>query len=183
VDLLGVKFHAITERQCVLRIADELAAGRGGWAVTPNLDILRQSQADGQIRKLLESASLVVADGMPLIWASRLQGTPLPERVAGSNLISSLTAEAAGRGFSIFFLGGSPGTAQAAAELLAARHPGFRIAGISCPEPGFEKSESGVGEVVRDLVSAKPDIIFVGLGFPKQEKLIETLRTAHPCAW
>ena len=183
VDLLGVKFHAIDERQCVLHIAEELSAGRGGWAITPNLDILRQCQRDGGLRKMLETAELVVADGMPLIWASRLKGTPLPGRVAGSNLISSLSAEAARRGRSIYLLGGSPGSAVKAAGILTARFPGLRIAGTSCPTPGFEKTEGGISEVVGDLTAARPDIIFVGLGSPKTEHLITAIRTCLSGAW
>ena len=96
VDLLGVRLHAITERQSINHILDELDAGRGGVVVTPNLDHLRRYLADVNFRALVAEADLVVPDGMPLVWASRLQGTPLPERVAGSNLISTLSGGGGG---------------------------------------------------------------------------------------
>ena len=108
VELHGIRLHAITERTCIAHLLDELDAGRGGVLVTPNLDHVRRYVADVNFRVLVAEADLIVADGMPLVWASRLQGTPLPERVAGSNLISTLSAASADRGRSIFFLGGAP---------------------------------------------------------------------------
>src|SRR4051812_36760160 len=106
IRLHGVDIHAITEKQCIDLILEELDAGRGGVVVTPNLDHLRRCSRDMSFTALVAEADLVVADGMPLIWASRLQGTPLPQRVAGSDLISTLSAAAAGRGRSVFLLGG-----------------------------------------------------------------------------
>src|SRR5215212_3970493 len=97
VRLHGVELHAITEPQTIEHILDELDAGHGGVVVTPNLDHLRRATRDLSFGALVAEADLVVADGMPLIWASRLQGTPLPQRVAGSDLISTLSASAAAR--------------------------------------------------------------------------------------
>ena len=118
VDLLGIKLHAITELDCIRYVLGQMDRGRGGVLVTPNLDHLRRYLCDVNFGALVAEADLVVADGMPLVWASRLQGTPLPERVAGSNLISTLSAAAAERGRSIFLLGGSAGTAEGAAQVL-----------------------------------------------------------------
>src|ERR1700709_1350932 len=78
IELMGVKLHAITETLCINHILSELDAGRGGVVVTPNLDHLRRYTADVNFGALVAEADLVVADGMPLVWASRLQGTPLP---------------------------------------------------------------------------------------------------------
>ena len=83
VDLYGVRLAKITEPQCVRLVMEELSAGRGGWLVTPNLDIIRRLTRDRSFRELTAGATLRVADGMPLVWASHLQGTPLPERVCG----------------------------------------------------------------------------------------------------
>src|SRR5688572_11873303 len=87
IALLGVPFHAVTEREAVELVLDELDARRGGWVVTPNLEILRRWASEPEIAALCSQADLVVADGMAIVWAARLQGTPLPERVAGSDLI------------------------------------------------------------------------------------------------
>jgi N-acetylglucosaminyldiphosphoundecaprenol N-acetyl-beta-D-mannosaminyltransferase len=100
--------HAVTEDQCVAHVLEVLDAGRGGFVVTPNLDHMRRLRRDQDFAELYRHADVVVADGMPLIWAGWLQGTPLPERVAGSSLISTLSAAAAKRSRSIFLLGGSP---------------------------------------------------------------------------
>ncbi len=91
IDLMGLKLHAITQRECVDAVIRELRAGRGGCVITPNLDHLRRCRRDARYACTMRRAELRVADGMPLIWASRIQGTPLPERVAGSDLIFALS--------------------------------------------------------------------------------------------
>jgi N-acetylglucosaminyldiphosphoundecaprenol N-acetyl-beta-D-mannosaminyltransferase len=183
IDLYSVKLHQITEQQCVDFILTELDAGHGGVVVTPNLDHLRRCVRDLHFGALVAEADLVVADGMPLVWASRLQGTPLPERVAGSNLISSLSKGAAAQGRSIFLLGGAEGTAQGASEILRRRHPELKIVGTFCPQIGFETKPKQMAEIVQMLTTAKPDIVFVALGSPKQEHLIAKLKPYLNDAW
>jgi len=85
--LAGLRFHALTEAQVVERILTASRDGRGGWVATPNIDICHQTQHDEALLRLVASASLIVPDGMPLIWAARLVREPLPERVTGSSLI------------------------------------------------------------------------------------------------
>ncbi len=181
--LHGTRFHAIDEQKCIEHILSEIEAGRGGYVVTPNIDHLARAGQDVSFAALVADANLVVADGMPLVWASRLQGTPLPQRVAGSDLISSLSAAAAGQGKSIFLLGGDSGTAEAAATILRDRYPQLKIAGKLCPEIGFEKDEAEIQRITFELQTAKPDIVFVALGSPKQERLIDRLRGALPATW
>jgi exopolysaccharide biosynthesis WecB/TagA/CpsF family protein len=183
IDLCGVNIHAISERQCVAQILRRSTAGRGGVVVTPNLDHLRRCRQDSEFAQLVSQADLVVADGMPLVWASRLQGTPLPGRVAGSDLISSLSAAAAKTGKTVFLLGGDPGTADAAADVLRKRYPEIQIAGTYCPGVGFDKDADQMRELMSAVLSAKPDIVFVALGSPKQERLIERLRDRLPSTW
>lgn len=183
IDLQGIRLHAVTEAQAVEHILGRLDAGQGGWAITPNLDHLRRLRGDAALREIYKGADLLVADGMPLIWAARLQGTPLPERVAGSSLISTLSAGAARCERSVYLLGGDPGTADEAAEVLRQRHPNIRIAGTYCPEMGFEKDETQVQQLIQRLCQADPDIVYVALGSPKQEWLIDRLRARLPRAW
>ncbi|MGB7157809.1 MAG: WecB/TagA/CpsF family glycosyltransferase, partial [Tepidisphaeraceae bacterium] len=114
---------------------------------------------------------------------SRLQRTPLPQRVAGSDLISSLSAGAAQRNRSIFLLGGAPGSAEKAAEVLKQRSPELRVAGTHCPPVGFESNEAEMNAMVAALLAAQPDIVYVGLGSPKQEYLIERIKKVLPGAW
>jgi len=183
VELMGLRIHALTEAQVIAHILDESDRGRGGWVITPNLDHLRRVVYDRSLLRLYARADLVVADGMVLVWASRLAGTPLPQRVAGSDLIHSLTAAACRRNKSVYFLGGDPGTAAEAARILAERNAGLRIAGHCCPAYGFESRPAEVDEVMRSLAAADADIVYVALGSPKQERFIARVRDRLPRAW
>jgi N-acetylglucosaminyldiphosphoundecaprenol N-acetyl-beta-D-mannosaminyltransferase len=183
VELLGVKLHSITEAACIGHVLAELEAGNGGIVITPNLDHLRRYLTDVNFGALVAEADLVVPDGMPLVWASRLQGTPLPERVAGSNLISSLSKAAAERGRSIYLLGGAPGTAEGAARVLLSRHPNLKIAGFYYPPLGFEHDPREMANIIANLSQSKADIVYVALGSPKQERLIARLRPILPDSW
>ena len=183
VDLFGVGFRRFREADCVRNVTDEIGAGRGGWIVTPNLEILRLLPMDAKLRAMLREADLVVADGMPLVWLSRLLGDALPERVAGSSLVSTLSAAAAADRRSVYLLGGDPGTAEGAARVLESRYPGLRIAGTACPKPGFEQSPAAVRGFYEGVESAEPDLVFVALGFPKQERVIRDLRPELPRTW
>lgn len=183
IELNGVKLHAVTEMQVISHILGELDANRGGVVVTPNLDHLRRYLHDLSFGALIAEADLVVADGMPLVWASRLQGTPLPERVPGSTLISSLSSAAGVKGRSIFLLGGDPGTAEGAAAALKVKFPHCIIAGSYFPPFGFEQDPAQRSAMIQALVDSKPDIVYVALGSPKQEKLIASIRAVLPDAW
>jgi N-acetylglucosaminyldiphosphoundecaprenol N-acetyl-beta-D-mannosaminyltransferase len=181
--LMGIEVDAVTQRQTLDRIFASLDWGIGGWVVTPNLEILRQCRRDAEMRGYAHAADLVLADGQPLVWASRISGEPLPERVAGSDLVVPLAQMAARAGRSVFLLGGNPGVADAAAERLRELAPGLIVAGTHCPPFGFEDDEAAVACIERELLEAQPDIVLVALGAPKQERLIATLRPAHPRTW
>jgi N-acetylglucosaminyldiphosphoundecaprenol N-acetyl-beta-D-mannosaminyltransferase len=189
VDLDGTGVDRITEGEVVDVVRDAIAAGRGGRIVTPNVDILRQAQVDPAVRAYLDDADLVLADGMPLVWASRLSGSPLPERVAGSSLIWSLSGGLGRDGRSVFVVGGTPATddtpdgAARAAARLADACPGLRIAGTLCPPHGFERDEAAYSTLVAAVRGAEPDLVFVGLGFPRQERVVARLRPGLPRTW
>lgn len=183
VELCGRRIHAITTAACIQYVLDELAEGRGGWIVTHNLDHLRRLLRDQPFADLCTRATIAVADGMPLVWACNVQGTPIPERVAGSDLVPKLSAAAAAAGRSIFLLGGDSGTADAAAGVLRDRHPELKIAGTFCPEPGFEKRPEEMKQMTESLSQASPDVVFVALGSPKQEHVIDQLQSIAPGAW
>jgi N-acetylglucosaminyldiphosphoundecaprenol N-acetyl-beta-D-mannosaminyltransferase len=189
VSLAGLLIDPVTESGVVEYVRGELDRGAGGRIVTPNVDILRQAARDAAIRAELAEADLIVADGAPLVWASRLAGTPLPARVAGSDLIWSLSGGLAEDGRSIYLLGGEPATetaregAHRAAAELVNRYPGLRIAGHASPRYGFDSCPDELEEVCAELVEAKPDLVFVGIGFPRQERIIARLRPELPGAW
>lgn len=181
--LFGLDLDTITERQVLDRIYASLDWGRGGWVITCNLEILRQWVTQPELRPLFEEADMVVADGMPLVWASKVARDPVPERVAGSSLIFPLCGMAALGRRSVFFLGGNPGTADAAARVLAQRYPGLEVAGTHCPPWGFEGKVEEIERIRTLLKRAQPDLVLVCLGAPKQEHLIRLLRRDLPGAW
>jgi N-acetylglucosaminyldiphosphoundecaprenol N-acetyl-beta-D-mannosaminyltransferase len=180
---MGVWFDVLREAEANALVMRELEAGRGGWIVTSNLDHLRRAQRDTDFRAMVEAADLVVADGMPLVWASRLQGTPLPERVAGSSMVGTLAEAAAQHRRSLYLLGGEAGAAEGAAEALRQRYPGLVIAGTICPPYGFENDPDQMARIRADLQQCRPDIVYVALGSPKQEWLIRELRDEFEQTW
>ncbi|MBN6054681.1 WecB/TagA/CpsF family glycosyltransferase, partial [Nonomuraea sp. RK-328] len=178
---------ALTEAAVAEHVSRAWAAGRGGAIVTANVDIVRAATRDPTMAELVAGAELVVADGMPVVWAGRLAGAAIPERVTGASLVHSLSARAARDGRSVYLLGGDPGVPEAAAEALAARSPArgpaLRIAGAHSPPYGFDDAPGARREVIERVVAARPDLVLVGLGFPKQERLIRDLRPGLPAAW
>jgi N-acetylglucosaminyldiphosphoundecaprenol N-acetyl-beta-D-mannosaminyltransferase len=180
--LMGAPIAVVTEAHAVESIVDAAQAGRGHWTITANLDHLRRYHHDPVQKDLIDDADLVVADGMPLIWASRLAGEPLPERVSGSNMVWSICEAASARGQSVFLLGGDPGVAERAADVFRDRYPGLEIAGTTCPAVGFEDDKQELDRIQRQVTEAAPRIVFVALGFPKQDLLIRILRSSLPHA-
>jgi N-acetylglucosaminyldiphosphoundecaprenol N-acetyl-beta-D-mannosaminyltransferase len=180
--LMGAPMAVVTEASAVQAIVDAAAAGRGHWTITANLDHIRRYHHDPLQKSLIDEADLVVPDGMPLIWASRLAGEPLPERVSGSSMVWSICEAASTRGQSVYLLGGDPGVAERAAQVFRNHYPGLKVAGTACPPRGFESSEHELRRIRRDVTDAAPQIVFVALGFPKQDLLIRSLREQLPKA-
>ena len=179
----GIRFDALDEQGVVDHVHRALREGRGGRIVTANVDIVRQALRYKEARAHVEAGTLVVADGAPVVWASKLARRGLPARVAGSDLIWSLSAEVGRLGGSVFLLGGRPGTEYVAAQRLADASPGLRIAGALAPPFGFEHDPALVREVCEQVAAARPDVVYVGLGFPKQEWMISQLAPLLPGTW
>lgn len=178
----GLQFAKIDEAGVVHHILEELESGRGGVVVTPNVDILRQLK-DPALRAVVEQAELVVADGMPIVWASAITGDRLPARVAGSQLIWTLSAALARSSRSVFLVGGAPGVPDRAARALAASSPGLVVSGCLSPRLGFEDDPVECRAILEQLRDAAPSVVFVALGFPKQERFAETMRRELPSTW
>lgn len=178
-----IRLDALTQGQVVDAVRKAWATGDGGSIIPVNVDVARAATRDAALAQLIARGSLVIADGMPLVWAARIQGDALPERIAGASLIFPLTAAAAADGKSVYLLGGADGIPETAAEALAGRFAGLRIAGTQSPPFGFDRTAEGTRTVVSAVAAAAPDLVFVGLGFPKQERLIEQLRQELPSAW
>jgi N-acetylglucosaminyldiphosphoundecaprenol N-acetyl-beta-D-mannosaminyltransferase len=180
IRILDMRIDAISREQAIGRITE---SAKGGCVLTPNLQHLREYNRSHAVRSAFERCELVVADGTPLIWASRLQGSPLPERIAGSDLIWSLSEATAGRSRTVFLLGGAPGTAKQAAAVLEEKNPGLQVAGTHCPPLGFEHSPQKLNELESAVRRAKPDLVYIGLPLSKQLLVMEALRQVVPAAW
>lgn len=171
----GIAFDNVTMAEAVARIILYVQkADHPCHICTGNLDHLVMLHKDPEFRAIYNEADLVLADGMPVLWLSRLNRhiPSLQERVAGSDLLWELGRVSAMNGLRLFFLGGAPGSAELAAEAVCARYPGAQICGRYCPpfeSFGSDTEQKRIEEIVR---AAAPDILLVGLGAPKQEKWI-----------
>jgi len=183
VRLADIEFDQLTEDQTIEHIITTSRSRQGGWLANPNVDICRQARQDPALRNLVEKASLVIPDGMPLIWAARLGGHGRLGRVAGGSLIYSLSQAAARHERSIYLLGGAPEVPYRAAVRLRRRYPGLVVVGADAPPFGFDANLAMVETVRSRLAAAAPDIVYVGLGCPKQERLIAALAPLFPEAW
>jgi N-acetylglucosaminyldiphosphoundecaprenol N-acetyl-beta-D-mannosaminyltransferase len=183
VVIAGLPIARLDTLQVVDRIFADLADGRGGWIVTANLDFMQRAYEDCEARNLYTRADLIVADGTPLLWAARLMGQPLPDRVAGSDLVWLFADRAARENRSLFLLGGDVDDATAASERLKERYPGLRIAGVASPRISSPPTNSELARIRDAVLADKPDLIYVGFGSPKQEQVIDALRPVLPSAW
>src|SRR5688500_3247458 len=171
IAILGVPFDNVSTAETLRIIDDMVASRRPHYLVTANVDFLVQAAHDVELRRILFDAHLVLCDGTPLVWASKLLGNPLPERVAGSDLVPLLLGVAAEKGYRPFFLGASPDSMEAAVAKAKQQYPKLEFAGYYSPP--FNKLLEMDHEEIRDrIMRAQPDLLFVGFGCPKQEKWI-----------
>ena len=183
IELCGMSIASIDTTQLLAHMFAQLQQKRGGWLITANLDFLRRHVKDPSARAVYEGADLRVADGMPLVWASQLRGTPLPERVAGSSLVLPLCERAAREGRSVYLLGGDPKANEEAERKLISDYPGLVVAGRSSPWVGKEPTEQELAPIREALLATRPDFVLVAFGSPKQEHVIQALRKDLPGAW
>jgi N-acetylglucosaminyldiphosphoundecaprenol N-acetyl-beta-D-mannosaminyltransferase len=170
IDIAGVRVDACTFQQAVDRIVEHArAGGPPAYVVTPNAHHVVTLQESERFRRVYENAWLSLADGMSIVWAAQLLGTPVPEKVSGSDLFPALCEAAAKAGVRIFLFGGRPGAGEAASERLLAMYPDLQIAGTYCPPFGFENDPAESAKAAEAIRAAAPQIVFVGLGAPKQE--------------
>ena len=175
--------HRTTGAQVVDAVFAALARGEGGMLVTANLEFAQRAAEAPEIAALYGSATLRVADGAPLLWLARLQGTPLPERVPGSDLVWRIAERAARDNRSLFLLGGAPGAAERAGDVLRRRYAGLRIVGTLAPRLSSEPLAEELAPVATALASACPDLVYCAFGTPKQERVAVALIPTLPRAW
>ncbi|HWE37744.1 MAG TPA: WecB/TagA/CpsF family glycosyltransferase [Isosphaeraceae bacterium] len=168
VAVWGIPLAPVSAAEAVAAIGDLIEAREPSYLVSVNLNYAMLTHRDPRLRAVNDGAALALADGMPLLWAARWRGTPLPERVAGSDLIFALAGLAAERGYGVFLLGGAPGVGDAAAANLRARYPGLRIVGTASP-PFRDLTAAEHDELIATIRAARPELLLVAFGQPKGE--------------
>jgi N-acetylglucosaminyldiphosphoundecaprenol N-acetyl-beta-D-mannosaminyltransferase len=163
---------SVTFDQALERIAELIDAGDGGSIFTPNVDHVVKAETDVEFRLAYSRASLSLADGMPILWASRLLGAPLPEKVSGSDLVLPLAELAAERRWRVYLIGGGPGVAAEAGVKLA-RELGVDVVGTDSPIVRQDGSTEQADEVLERVRATKPHLVLVAFGAPKQELWVD----------
>lgn len=178
ISLFGMTINDVNMTAAVETVAEWCAAPREQscrYVVTPNVDHVVMFQSDSDLRDVYDGASLVLADGAPVVMVSRLLRRALPERVAGSDLVPALFAAAAKNSdqakqpLRVFLLGAGPGVADRAAKVIEQRWAGVEVVGTLSPPMGFEHDEKENERILEAVADCQPDLVLIGLGAPKQE--------------
>ena len=180
VSLFGLAFVAAERDRVVDEVLERVRAGEQTLVLTVNVDFavrFLQQSGDERFQAACRAAEVVVADGMPIVWASRLMGRPLPCRVTGVDLMVDLCKAAAENDLSVSFLGAPPGVAERAAALLRTQLPRLRVAGVHAPPLGFETITSEMEKALEAANAGQPDFLFVAFGSPKAEVWVHRVRT------
>ena len=184
VCILSTPVDVLDTSGVMARLEQFIEEKRFHQVATANADFLINAMADAELRQILRDSDLVTPDGMPLVWASKKLGKPLSERVTGADMVPALAELAARKGYRLYMLGAQPAVAQAAQEKMEAAYPGLQIVGRVSPplQPLDQMDSSGI---LREIQAARPDVLLVAFGNPKQEKWIyrnrEALRDVPVC--
>ncbi len=166
VEILSVPIDPLTYAGALERMDGFITAGTGHHVFTADVSGIMRAQEEPELLEIIRSSDLVTADGAGVLWAARIFDLPVPERVSGVDLVRRLCGLAAERGYGVFLLGASPGVAATAADVLRRENPGLRVVGV---QDGYFQDEEAVAEQLR---AAAPQILFVAMGIPRQERFI-----------
>jgi N-acetylglucosaminyldiphosphoundecaprenol N-acetyl-beta-D-mannosaminyltransferase len=173
--VLGVGIDAVDPARASETIEGWIARGERGYVCVTNVHVVMEARRDEGLRRMINEAALTVPDGVPLVWVGRIKGHPRVRRVYGPDLTLLLCERAAQRGYRCFFYGGAPGVAEELARTLQRRFPGLGVVGAEAPPFRPLTPEEDAAAVAR-INDALPDLVFVGLGCPKQERWVAVHR-------
>ena len=171
-----VRIDPFTQGEALDVVEELIAAGRGGAVFTPNVDHVMIAHENRLMRSAYARADLSIADGMPIVWASHLLRSPIPERVAGSDFVPLLLGRSAVRGWRVYFLGGAPGVAETARQRILENLPDLQVVGVDSPRFDADEPWERQASVVDRVRAARPDLVLVAFGAPKQEIWIDRAR-------
>lgn len=164
-----VPIDRVTFAEALETISALVEARQGGTVFTPNVDHIVMADENAGFRRAYAAADLSLADGMPVVWASRALGVPVPEKISGSDLVSPLMELAEAKGFRVYLFGGADGVASLAALNLQRKYPRLVIAGTASPRVDLREPASQRQGIIEEIRRAAPDLVLVALGAPKQE--------------
>jgi N-acetylglucosaminyldiphosphoundecaprenol N-acetyl-beta-D-mannosaminyltransferase len=168
VEFMGCLIDNLSMEETLQRIESLIASGRPHQHVVVNVDKVVRASKDPELRRIINECSLVSVDGMPVVWASRLLGKSLKERVAGVDLFEALVARAGEKGWRVFFLGAREEVVRGVADLYAKKFPRLQVAGF---RNGYWLPEEEPG-VVRLIADSRPQLLFVAISSPKKEEFL-----------
>ncbi len=172
IDILGCGVSRVDLPRALRQLERLLETGDRHQLVCLTVNSFIAARKDPALCSIYNSASLALPDGLPVVWASRFLGESIPGRVAGPDFLLAASATAERRGYSFFLLGGRRGRAKNLARRLRIRHPGLKVVGAYSP-PFYEEFPPALNDrIVKRINAAKPDILWVGLGAPKQDRWI-----------
>ena len=169
---MNTEIDNLTMQETLQAINQLIQENKSAYVVTPNVDHIVQLETNRELQEVYKSASLILTDGKPLLWIANWYGTPIKEKISGSDLFPLLCDMAANKGYKMFFLGAAEGVAKKAAENLAMKYKGLQVVGTYSPPFGFENNKNEMDKIKNMIKASKPDILIVGLGCPKQEKFM-----------
>lgn len=175
VDVLGVHVSVTNPDATLWQISDWIRSNARQYVCVSDVNALLNASCDGELRHFYNHSGLTLADGMPLVWAGKVAGFDDMERVCGPDLLPKVLQASAHLGWRNYFLGGAAGVAQRLADLMVDRYPGLEIAGVECP-PFRELSRVEKDDMVARIDGSRADIVWIGLGAPKQERWMAEFR-------
>ena len=170
--LLNTYINNVTMPETIAAIEQMIEADKKSYVVAINVDVVMKIEEDSYLKKVVDNADMVLVDGKPLVWISKLHGKPLKAKISGSDLVPLLCEVAAEKGYKIFIIGGKDGIAEQAKEKLENRLQKIKIVGTYAPPFVFEKNESELDKINQMISEAHPDLLIACFGCPKQEKWI-----------
>lgn len=172
VRFMNTYIDNISLEEAAAHIEKCIAARKIGQVITPNVDQIVRIEMDPYFARICEKCELLLVDGHPLLWIAKLYGHPFREKICGSDLVPYLCRLSAEKRYSVFFLGAAPGVADRAAAQMQEKYKGLKVAGTYSPPMGFEKDKGEMEKINKMLYDSKADMLFVGMGVPKQDIFI-----------
>jgi N-acetylglucosaminyldiphosphoundecaprenol N-acetyl-beta-D-mannosaminyltransferase len=169
VTLMGCQVDNLTMDETLDKVEGFIASGRPHQHVVVNVDKLVKASRDAELRQIINDCALVNVDGMPVVWASRLLGKPLKERVAGVDLFEALMRRAGEKGWRVFLLGAREEVVAAVKHSYEKKYPKLAIAGY---RNGYWKGEAEEAAVVEQIKASRADLLFVAISSPKKEQFL-----------